>query len=146
MSSRRDIQNLQSEFPDLSQSTLGDVLNTYQNDKLQATEALRQISDQLKKENEQKVQELHEMFPSLSLDVIVHELQGCQGSVDAAIAPLFGKVQELDMSKQKKARLQQKKKKRRSRSRTKKGRRKISRKLFDGHFLEYPEGKSSRVT
>jgi len=111
MSSRRDIQNLQSEFPDLSQSTLGDVLNTYQNDKLQATEALRQISDQLKKENEQKVQELHEMFPSLSLDVIVHELQGCQGSVDAAIAPLFGKVQELDMSKQKKARLQQKKKK-----------------------------------
>jgi len=102
MANKKDIQKLQSEFPDLSQSVLGDVLNTYKNDKDRAANALRGISDELKQENNKKIQELKEMFPSLPLEVISTELEACKGDVDATIAPLFSRAQEQQQKEKKK--------------------------------------------
>lgn len=108
---KKDLVKLQKEFPDLTQSVLGDVLSTYQNDKEQAAVALRGISEELKKENDKKIAELKEMFPTLSNQIIGEELDKCKGNVDNAIAPLFSKTQEMQKKEKKKQDAIQRKKK-----------------------------------
>jgi len=106
-----NLEQLHSEFPDMSKSTLNDVLVEYKNDRVAATRALKGISEELKRENEQKVQELKEMFPTLSVQIIEAELEACNGNVDAAIAPLFTKVEELSKNEKKRQSTNQRKKK-----------------------------------
>jgi len=111
MANRRDIQNLHEKFPDLTQSVLGDVLTTYQNNKELAIEALEGISEELKRETAEKLKEMTEMFPEIGVDVIQRELEKAGGNVDLAIMPLFTYNEELQKKQKKRINKQQKKKK-----------------------------------
>jgi len=49
-----NIQNLQNQFPEMTQSVLGDVLKTCNNDSDKAAKALRGIEQETKLQNEKK--------------------------------------------------------------------------------------------
>lgn len=142
---KKDLVKLQKEFPDLTQSVLGDVLSTYQNDKEQAAVALRGISEELKKENDKKIAELKEMFPTLSNQIIGEELDKCKGNVDNAIAPLFSKTQELQKKEKKETRCDPKKEETRRGSKKKTRRGKETSKLFNGNLQKHSKRKSSTI-
>jgi len=89
------VQSLQKEFPDMTQSMLGDILTTYNNDSKKAAEALRNIENENKKEEQKKKNELKELFPTLPEKVIVDALKVANWNVEEAIVPLFNKAEEL---------------------------------------------------
>jgi len=111
MASEREIKKLQTEFPDLSQSVLGDVLTTYKNDKEKAASALRGIGEDMKRENEKKIKELQDLFPNLSREIIAQTLESTKGDVESTIAPLFNKSEEITQNEKKKVDVAHKKKK-----------------------------------
>lgn len=96
MAGNRNIDSLQKEFPDLSQSMLGDVLSTCQNDKKQATKALRQINEDIKREHDGKIREAQESFPNLPREIIEATLREAQWNIENALVPLLEKVEEYE--------------------------------------------------
>jgi len=89
-----ELVKLQQEFPDMSQSVLGDILSTYSNDSRKAIQALRGLNEQESAENEKRIKELEDMFKNLSREFIVDSLKQANWNVDAAILPLFNKSDE----------------------------------------------------
>jgi len=49
-----DVKKLAKEFPELSQSTLGDFLSNFNNNRDQAAKALRGLGEETKQQNEKK--------------------------------------------------------------------------------------------
>jgi hypothetical protein len=89
------IHQLQQQFPDISQSMLGDILTTYQQDTKKAAEVLRSIDEDTKREQQKKINELKELFPGLPERAISQCLEEAKGDVDAAIVVCFNKVEEV---------------------------------------------------
>jgi len=98
MASRRQLNKLQKEFPelDLTQSALNDVLKYHDNDRHKAVEVIREMKHDLQREKEQKIQELKDQFTALSTEEIVSTLELVNWDVDAAILPLFNKLEQLE--------------------------------------------------
>jgi len=110
-----DLKSLQEEFPDVSQSTLGDILNAYKND---ASKVKATLKGEEEREQKKKISELKQMFSTLPEDVIVRALKTAQWEVDDAIIPLLHEKEEREREERKKE--QQKTKKRREEEEKKK--------------------------
>jgi glycerol-3-phosphate cytidylyltransferase-like family protein len=86
---------LQEEFPDMSQSIIGDILNTCKGDRAAAAAALGGIDKETKIENDKKIKELRELFPFASEQDCKEVLASTNWDVEAAIVPLFNRGEEL---------------------------------------------------
>jgi len=93
--------NLASEFPDMTQSVIGDVLSTYSNNIENATAALTLIRESQKEDEQRKIDELKLMFMSLPEEVIRKALKESSWSVESAIVPLFSYTEEQKRNEQK---------------------------------------------
>jgi len=88
-------KSLQEEFPDMSQSIIGDVLNVYKGDRKAAAAALGGMDKETKMENEKKVKELRELFPFATEQDCKDILASVNWDVEAAIVPLFNRGEEV---------------------------------------------------
>jgi hypothetical protein len=88
------IKSLKDNFPDMTQSVIGDVLGIYKGDAKAAAAALGGIDTETKKENDKKIKELQGLFPSASEQMCKEVLNSTNWDVEAAIAPLFTKCDE----------------------------------------------------
>jgi len=89
------IKSLKEDFPDMSQSVIGDVLGVYKGDKSAAAVALGGIDGETKRENEKKIKELRDLFPFATDQMCKEILTSTNWDVEAAIVPLFTKGEEL---------------------------------------------------
>eukprot|EP01118_Nematostelium_gracile_P013362 TRINITY_DN502_c0_g1_i1.p1 TRINITY_DN502_c0_g1~~TRINITY_DN502_c0_g1_i1.p1 ORF type:complete len:669 (-),score=243.04 TRINITY_DN502_c0_g1_i1:82-2088(-) len=100
MADKGSIQGLQRDFPDMSQSTIGDILREYKGDKAAAAAALGGINQTTKQENDKKIEELRSAFPDASVQDCREVLQSVDWNVDAAIEPLFNLMKDPRHQKQ----------------------------------------------
>lgn len=113
--SKKEIESVQKEFPDLSESTIGDVFRTNKNDKRAAVNALRGIEEQDKKDKERKIGELQEMFPAIPRQGIQAILEENNWDIESAIVPLFNFMEQKGKEKEKEERKKRENKERKKR-------------------------------
>jgi len=89
-----NLRSLQQEFPDMTQSVLGDVLQVYQGNKQAASAALVGIKNETQRENDKKLMELRELFPLASEKLCKEILVSTNWDVELAILPMFNKIEE----------------------------------------------------
>lgn len=87
------MSDLQKDFPDLSQSVIGEVLKNVSNNQVEATKILQTLSDPKAEERELKINELQQQFP-LSKQEIIQALESVNWDYDEVIVPLFNKFEE----------------------------------------------------
>jgi len=96
--------NLQEEFPDLAQSTINAVLGAANDNVYEATQILRGMAEEGKrdteKNNERKIAELQSQFTTLPRETIVKILQQNKYDVDSCIVPLFNILAEVQRADQ----------------------------------------------
>jgi len=83
------MQSLQEQFPDMTQSVLGDVLNNYSNNTERASAALKEISEEQRREKTKKVHDLKITFPNLPEELIAKVLEDSKWNEEDALVPLF---------------------------------------------------------
>jgi len=104
-----DLQSLQEEFPDMTQSVLGDILKSYSNDKKKAAQALRGIDEDVQMEKEKKIKELQSIFPKFQREDIISQLESTNWDVECAIPPLIIKMEAMQAFEQRSQDNQQRK-------------------------------------
>lgn len=95
----KDVSNLQRDFPDLTQSMLSDVLKTYGNDARKAKQALTGFDEDVKREQDKKVRDLHSSFPLLPEELVRATLEGNNWDSEASVVPLIYKSEEYQQKK-----------------------------------------------
>jgi DNA-binding protein Fis len=110
MANQDSLKSLQEDFPDMSQSVLGDILGTYKGDKQAAAAALGGIDQETRRQQESKIKELREAFPFASEKDCKDVLASVNWDVEAAIAPMFNKGEEIKqrLRKEKESELEKK--------------------------------------
>lgn len=96
--------NLQEEFPDLAQSTINAVLGAANDNVFEATQILRGMAEEGKKDteknNERKIAELQSQFTTIPREAIVKVLEQNKYDVDSCIVPLFNILAEVQKQEQ----------------------------------------------
>jgi len=104
------IDTLRRDFPDMTQSIIGDVLGVYKGNMQAAARALGGIDDESKKENDKKIKELKELFPFAREKDCEEVLISTNWDVEAAIVPMFNKGDEIKQRTRKEKEVQVEKK------------------------------------
>eukprot|EP01117_Protostelium_nocturnum_P020923 TRINITY_DN974_c0_g1_i1.p1 TRINITY_DN974_c0_g1~~TRINITY_DN974_c0_g1_i1.p1 ORF type:complete len:682 (-),score=268.06 TRINITY_DN974_c0_g1_i1:225-2270(-) len=82
-------KNLQQQFPDLSQSTVHDVLEGCNNDANAARKTLSDMNDQEKREQEAKIREVSGMFDKLKIKDVKKVLEANKWNIETSLVDLF---------------------------------------------------------
>jgi len=94
------MEKLQKEFSDFTVSTLNDITKTYDNDPEKAAQYLRSLAQEEKHQKEQKINELHKQFSELPRQVVAKILEEHNYNDDAALFPLYEKLNEVKKQKE----------------------------------------------
>ncbi|PRP85070.1 hypothetical protein PROFUN_07254 [Planoprotostelium fungivorum] len=100
-------QQLHLQFPDLSQSTVADILSANGNDSFKTVGVLKDMNDTVKTEQEVKIREMSDLFPNIKIKIIREVLTENNWDVEAAILPLFNRGEEQKAQEKKRQEEQQ---------------------------------------
>jgi len=127
----QDVQRLQEEFPDLSESVIDGALHACDQNASKTASVLRVIKEQENTEKQQRISELKDLFPEIPENEIIEELNVARGNVDTAIVPLFNRSEALKQQRELSERRQKKREEEKRRKREAKNKAKRLMRIFN---------------